>query len=55
MTKISKEKAEWILKKMYDIRHFEDEVHRIFTPVKFLDSYTYTLVKKQLQLVYVHI
>lgn len=28
---ISTEKAQWILKTMYDIRNFEDEVHRIFT------------------------
>lgn len=28
---VSTEKAQWILKTMYDIRNFEDEVHRIFT------------------------
>ena len=55
MTKISKEKAEWILKKMYDIRHFEDEVHRIFTSGEIPGFVHYMLVKKQLQLVYVHI
>lgn len=31
MEKLSKERAEWIYKKMNDIRNFEDEVHRIFS------------------------
>jgi acetoin:2,6-dichlorophenolindophenol oxidoreductase subunit alpha len=29
--KLTKEKAAWIYEKMNNIRHFEDEVHRIFT------------------------
>lgn len=31
MKKLSKERAEWIYKKMNDIRNFEDEVHQIFS------------------------
>lgn len=31
MKKLDKERAGWILKKMYDIRNFENETHRIFT------------------------
>ncbi|AUJ30430.1 MAG: thiamine pyrophosphate-dependent dehydrogenase E1 component subunit alpha [Liquorilactobacillus hordei] len=31
MEKLSKERAEWIYKKMNDIRNFEDEVHQIFS------------------------
>lgn len=31
MKTLDKENAAWILKNMYDIRNFEDEVHRIFT------------------------
>lgn len=31
MTKMTKDQAKWILKTMYDIRNFENQVHDIFT------------------------